>query len=60
MQFEFLDRFSKKSQISSFIKIRLVEPSFYMRIDGHDEANKYFKEYMRFLSFILCLNITKY
>ena len=37
----FLDRFSKKSNVSNFIKIRLVEAELF-HADGHDEANSRF------------------
>jgi hypothetical protein len=42
MKVGFLDRFSKKSQVSSFIKIRSVGVELFhaeRRIDGHDEAD---------------------
>jgi hypothetical protein len=46
MKFEFLDRFSKKSQISSFIKkIRPAEAELFhadRSTDGHDAANSRF------------------
>jgi len=43
--FKFLDRFSKNTQISHLIKIRLKGAEFFHadgRIDTHDEANSRF------------------
>jgi hypothetical protein len=48
----FFNKFSKKSQISSFIKIRPVEAELFHAdkrrdgmTDGHDEANSHFSQF---------------
>jgi hypothetical protein len=44
----FLDRFSKNTQISNFIEILLVGTELFHedgRTDGHDEANSLFQNF---------------
>jgi len=38
MKFEFLDRFSKNTQISIFMKILSVGAEFFMRTDGETDT----------------------
>jgi hypothetical protein len=38
MKLEILARFSKNSQMSYLMKVRLVESELFMRTDRHDEA----------------------
>jgi len=37
--------FSKNPRMSNFIKIRLVDQSFFKRTDGHDAANSCFLQF---------------
>jgi len=48
LNFTFLDRFSKKFQISNFIKIRPVGAELFhvdRWTDGHDDANSRFSQF---------------
>jgi hypothetical protein len=50
MKLDFLDRFSKKAQISSFTKIRPVGAELFHadrdgRKNGHDEASSHFSQF---------------
>ena len=58
LKLNFLDRFWKKSQISTFIKTFQWEPSYSMRTDGHDEANSRFSQLFELVQKYLldCLN----
>jgi hypothetical protein len=48
---QFLDKFSKRAQISNLIKIRPVEAELF-HADGHDEA-------VTFQNLQICLNVTE-